>query len=86
MVPGSRRSSLVHDARDALPAPRTAAELALPLFRDQVAMLLFWLAIALPVCYLAMLSDGIGTTRELRSFLALFGLHVAALLGGRHHR
>lgn len=48
-------------------------------------MLLFWAAVVLPVLYLAMLVDGIGTTGELRSFLQLLVLHVVALLGGRHH-
>lgn len=86
MVLSSSLSAVVHDPRDALPAPLRAVEYVLPWVKQQVAMLLFWAAIALPVCYLAMLVNGIGTTRELRLFFELFGLHVLALVGGRYHR
>ena len=79
-------SLVVHDPRDALPVPVQAVEYVFPWVKSQVAMLLFWAAIVLPVCYLALLVDGIGTTNELRSFLELFGLHVVALAGGRYHR
>ena len=78
--------SIVHDPRDLLPAPVRASEYLLPWAKDQVARLSFWAAIVLPVCYLAMLVDGIGSAGELRSFLELFALHVVALLGGSYHR
>lgn len=86
MVLSSIPSSVVHDPRELLSTPVRAVEFVLPWIKNQVARLLFWAAIALPVCYLALLADGIQTTQELRSFLKLFGLHVLALLGGSYHR
>lgn len=86
MVLSSIPSSVVHDPRDVLPVPVQTIEYVLPWVKSQVARLFFWAAIVLPVCYLALLVDGIGTTLELRSFLELFGLHVVALVGGRYHR
>lgn len=85
MVLSSSLSAVVHDPRDVLPAPVRAVEYVLPWVKQQVAMLLFWAAILLPVGYLALLVDGIGTIGELRLFFELFGLHVLALLGGRYH-
>lgn len=46
----------------------------------------FWLAIALPALYLPLLITGLSTVPDLVSFLGLFGLHLAALFGGRSHR
>lgn len=86
MVLSSIPSSIVHDPREVLPVPVRAVEYVLPWVKNKVAMLLFWAAIVLPVSYLSLLVDGIGTTGELRTFLELFGLHVLALLGGSFHR
>lgn len=71
---------------DSSSIPAGTADRLLPRAKKLVAMCLFWTAIGLPAVYLAMLVDGIGTAGELRTFLALFGLHVVALLGGRYHR
>lgn len=56
------------------------ADLAGPL-----SALSFWSAIALPVLYLPILAAGIESVAGLATFLGLFGLHVAALLGGQHY-
>jgi hypothetical protein len=86
MVLSSIASSIVHEPSEVIPAPPQAVEHVLPWVKGQVARLLFWAAIALPVCYLYLLLDGIASTGELRLFLELFGLHVLALLGGSYHR
>ena len=86
MVLSSIPSSVVSDPREVIPVPHRAVQFVLPRVKEQVARLLFWAAIVLPVCYLALLVDGIGSTQELRSFLELFALHVLALLGGSFHR
>lgn len=54
--------------------------------RHGLSVLSFWAAIALPALYLPFLVAGIDSTSGLLAFLCLFGLHVAALVGGRHHR
>lgn len=60
---------------------RATRQIAAPL-----AMLSFWAAIAIPAIYLPLFVLGIDTTGELLVFLALFGLHLLALIGGRYHR
>lgn len=81
----SAPSSILPDVRAAASTPVRVAEPMLSWCTDQVARVLFWAAIALPVCYLALLARGIATTHELFAFLELFGLHVLALVGGRFH-
>ena len=54
--------------------------------RTPVSALSFWLAIALPALYLPLLFAGLSTVSDLAAFLGLFGLHVAALAGGRSYR
>ena len=54
--------------------------------RRPVSAISFWGAIALPLLYLPLFYVGIDTTNELVAFLGLFGVHVLALVGGRHHR
>lgn len=51
-----------------------------------LSALSFWLAIALPAVYLPLLITGLSTVPDLVSFLGLFGLHLAALFGGRSYR
>lgn len=53
---------------------------------SSLSALAFWTAIALPVLYLPLLVTGLRSTGELLVFLALFGVHVLALLAGRSHR
>lgn len=74
----SRAAEETNDAdRPRLPAgPLTAP----------VSALAFWLAIALPALYLPLLLTGLSTVADLTLFLALFGLHLAALVGGRSYR
>lgn len=50
-----------------------------------VAAIAYWAAIGLPVGYLALLATGIDSGTELGLFLGLFGVHVAALIGGRNY-
>lgn len=40
----------------------------------------------MPMLYIPLLISGLDTTSGLGLFLALFGIHVLALLGGRNHR
>lgn len=54
--------------------------------RRPVSTISFWGAIALPLLYLPLFYVGIDTTDELVAFLGLFGVHVLALVAGRHHR
>ena len=54
--------------------------------RRPVSAISFWGAIALPLLYLPLFYVGIDTTDELAVFLGLFGVHVLALVGGRHYR
>jgi len=63
--------------RPLLPAGSIAAPLS---------ALSFWLAIGLPALYLPLLITGLSTVSDLLTFLALFGLHVLALIGGRSYR
>ena len=51
-----------------------------------LSALSFWVAIALPAIYLPLLVAGIDGGEDLLLFLALLGLHVLALVGGRDHR
>ena len=51
-----------------------------------VSTVAFWLAIAFPLAYLPFLVGGIDSTGGLVWFVALVGLHLAALLAGRSHR
>lgn len=51
-----------------------------------VSAVAFWLAIALPALYLPLLLAGLSTVPDLAAFLGLFGLHLAALVGGRSYR
>lgn len=53
--------------------------------RRPLSALAFWSAITLPVLYLPLLATGPDTTGDLITFLALLGLHVLALIGGRNH-
>lgn len=46
----------------------------------------FYSAIALPAVYLPLLVTGIETAEGLALFLALLGLHIATLIGGRSYR
>ena len=48
-----------------------------------LSALSFWVAIALPAVYLPLLFAGIERAEGLLLFLALLGLHVLALVGGR---
>lgn len=52
---------------------------------EPVSALSFWSAIALPAFYLPLLAAGIESVRGLGLFLGLFGLHVVALVIGRHY-
>lgn len=45
----------------------------------------FYSAIALPALYLPLLVTGIETTNGLVLFLALLGLHIGTLIGGRSY-
>lgn len=54
--------------------------------RRPVSAISFWGAIALPLLYLPLFYVGIDTTDELVAFLGLFGVHILALVGGRHYR
>jgi hypothetical protein len=47
---------------------------------------MYWSAVLLPVIYIPLLLTRLHTTQDLLLFLALFGLHVIALFGGRTHR
>lgn len=51
-----------------------------------ISALAFWSAIALPALYLPLLLTGLSTVPDLALFLSLFGLHLAALVGGRSYR
>ena len=82
---GTLPLSFVTDARCAIAAPIRAASQLAGRVTDLLATVLFWSAIVLPVCYLALLADGVATAGEFRLFVELFGLHVLALLGGRYH-
>lgn len=53
---------------------------------DRFHALAFWAAIVLPALYLPLLFAGIEELRGLVVFLALFALHVLALVAGRGHR
>lgn len=54
--------------------------------KRSLSTLSFWGAIALPAFYLPLLVAGIDTTDGLATFLAVFGLHVVALVAGRHYQ
>lgn len=69
------------DAREADRPLVTLRSLTAP-----ASALSFWLAIALPALYLPLLFAGLSSTSDLVTFLALFGLHLAALVGGRSYR
>lgn len=53
--------------------------------RHFVSTVAFWGAIALPALYVPLLLRGLESLAGLGLFLALFGLHVLALIGGRAH-
>lgn len=54
--------------------------------KAQAVMLLYWSAILLPVIYLSLLITRIHSVEKLVLFLALVGLHLIALIGGKSHR
>lgn len=49
-------------------------------------MIVFWIAIGLPLLYLPLFLSGIGNFAELLLFLGLFGIHVLALRRSRDYR
>lgn len=51
-----------------------------------ISAVAFWSAIGLPFLYVPLLVAGLDTTQDLFVFLGLFGLHLAALFGGRSYR
>lgn len=51
-----------------------------------LAAVAFWSAIALPALYLPLVISGLNSVGDLAVFFGLFGLHLAALLGGRTYR
>lgn len=53
--------------------------------RAGLTALAFWIAIALPVFYLPVLVTNLESTSLLTGFIALFGIHVLALLAGRNY-
>lgn len=53
---------------------------------SQVVMLLFWIAVLLPVVYLSLLVTPIQSSEKLVLFFVLFGLHLIALIGGHSYR
>lgn len=55
--------------------------------RSTLTTLGFWVAVVLPVCYLPLLVTNLETTSRSMAILALFGIHVLALVVGRdYHR
>ena len=52
---------------------------------EVVATVAFWSAIALPALYVPLLALGLDTRQDLALFLALFALHVVALVAGRSY-
>lgn len=50
-----------------------------------VTAIAYWLAVGLPVVYLALLVTGIESQAELGVFLGLLGAHGVALIGGRNY-
>jgi len=75
------RQPLQDTTEDGLPRPTISIEsLANPL-----SAIAFWLAIALPVLYVPLLTTGIDGLGELGLFLSVFALHLLALFGGRSY-
>lgn len=74
-------------------SPSTTATDVLPRDVSSVATLLkpleavgFWAAIALPFLYVPLLATGVSERSSQLAALLLIGLHVAALVVGRHHK
>lgn len=65
---------------------RRTTDRAYSQLRVLVSTVSFWTAIGLPTLYLPLLLRGLESVAGLGLFLGLFGLHVLALIGGRHHR
>lgn len=85
MVLSSILSAALHASRNVAPVPVRAGEAALRRAKHHVTTIMFWAAIILPVCYLALLVGGVGSREEFRLFFQLLGLHMLALLGGRFY-
>lgn len=62
-----------------------AGPLVVRWIRTPMIALSFWSAITLPLLYLPLFASGIETTTGLMIFLALFGMHLLALVGGHGH-
>ncbi|MFD1513677.1 hypothetical protein [Halomarina rubra] len=54
--------------------------------QQTVAAVAFWLAVALPFCYLPMLVAGLHTTTRLSAFGGLLALNALCLVVGHAHR
>jgi len=74
-------------------SPSTTVTDVLPRDASSVAVLTkpieaigFWAAVALPFLYVPLLATGIEQQSSQLAALLLIGLHVAALVVGRHHK
>lgn len=74
-------------------SPSTTVTDVLPQDASSVTALLkpieavgFWAAVALPFLYVPLLATGVQERSSQLAALLLIGLHVAALVVGRHHK
>lgn len=63
--------------------PESATDLRIS---PPISVIVFWMAIGLPLIYLPLFLSGIGNLGELLLFLGLFGIHVVALRWSRDYR
>ena len=73
--------------RQSLPTPTDGfPDVSVGSLANPLSAVAFWLAIALPVLYIPLLTTGIHGLEELTLFLGVFGLHLLALVAGRSYR
>jgi hypothetical protein len=78
----ARRSLPVSAPTDVVPSTLLAT--AVRTARASVRFVAFWLAVALPFCYLPLLAGGLPAT-EAKAFAALVAVNVFGLVVGRNY-
>ncbi|MFB6359962.1 MAG: hypothetical protein ABEH59_01420 [Halobacteriales archaeon] len=64
---------------------RRSGRSVLDRLEGRLAAVAYWLAVGLPLAYLALLVTGIESTGQLGLFVGLLAVHGLALIGGRNY-